>query len=293
MEAHLDVKRISGALGAEVDGVQLRDLDDDTWAQLRKLWLQHLVLFFPEQHLTPAEHVAFARRFGDIEIHPFGTKLDAEHPEIIVADSDLGARTDLFHTDVTFSPTPPMASILSMKILPPYGGDTIWTNQHLAYEALAPAMRSFIDGLTATHNASFFGHPEIETRHPVVRVHPETGRRSLFVNRGFTRHINELGKTESDALLDLVFQVSEEPPFQCRYRWTEGTIAIWDNRCTQHYVVNDYSGRRRIERVTVLGDEPSGPARQWEDVETRRTRVASTPTEIDERANSIALVTSS
>jgi taurine dioxygenase len=254
------VEPVSGALGAEITGVDLARLDDSTWERVRELWLEHLVVFFPGQHLAPDEHVSFARRLGTPEIHPFLAKLDEAHQEIVVLDSEQGARADTYHTDVTFSPTPPMASVLNMVVLPASGGDTIWTNQHAAYDALSPALRRFVDGLTAVHSAAPFGRPEIEVVHPVVRVHPETGRPSLFVNRAFTARICELDAAESAAVLALLYSVSEQPFLQCRYRWSEGTIAVWDNRCTQHYAVGDYTTRRVIQRVTILGDEPRGPS---------------------------------
>jgi taurine dioxygenase len=261
--ATLAVQPISGTLGAEVRGVDLSDLDDATWEAVRRVWLDHLVLFFPGQHLAPDAHVALGRRLGAPEIHPYIPKLDDAHPEIVVLDSERGGKADTWHTDVTFSPTPPMASILQMNISPPRGGDTIWTNQYLVYESLSPPLRDLVDGLTAVHTASPFGHPEITATHPAVRVHPETGRRSLFVNRTFTSHFAELRRSESTALLEYLCRWSEQPQFQCRYRWHEGDVGIWDNRCTQHYAINDYDERRVIQRVTVLGDTPTGGAPKW------------------------------
>jgi taurine dioxygenase len=170
---------------------------------------------------------------------------------------------DTWHTDVTFSPTPPLASVLLMARLPRVGGDTIWTNQYLAYESLSPPLRELLSGLSAVHHAAPMGRPDIAARHPVVRIHPETGRRSLYVNRGFTSHIVEVSRAESDTLLEHLFRWSEQPRFQCRYRWTEGTVALWDNRCTQHYGVADYTERRVLHRVTVLGDHPVGDDPRW------------------------------
>jgi taurine dioxygenase len=157
-----------------------------------------------------------------------------------------------------------MASILQMVMNPPRGGDTIFTNQYLAYETLSDPLRDLLGGLTAVHHAAPFGHPEQQATHPVVRTHPDTGRKSLFVNRTFTSHVVELRRTESDALLDYLYTWSEQPAFQCRYQWDEGTIGIWDNRCTQHYAVPDYDDRRIIERVTVIGDTPVGGTARWE-----------------------------
>jgi taurine dioxygenase len=258
-----EVRPISGALGAEVRGAHLARLDDAQWSALRELWLEHLVLFFPGQHLSHAEHVALGRRFGEIEIHPFIPKVSDAFPEIVVLDSDQGARADTWHTDVTFSPTPPMASILSMVVCPRRGGDTLWTNQYLAYETLSAPLRDLVDGLTAVHHAAPFGHPEIRAEHPAVRIHPETGRRALYVNRTFTSHFKEMRRQESDALLRMLCDWSEQPSFQCRYAWSKGAVGIWDNRCTMHFAINDYRDTRIIQRVTVLGDAPRGPAARW------------------------------
>ena len=260
----LDVRPLAGALGAEVRGVHLGTLSNAEWQAVREVWLEHLVLFFPEQHLTHPEHVALGQRFGEIEIHPFIPKVSDEFPQIVVLDSDKGARADTWHTDVTFSETPPMASILSMVVCPDRGGDTLWTNQYLAYETLSDPIRDLVDGLTAVHTATPFGRPEIRAEHPAVRVHPETRRRSLFVNRTFTSHFKQLRRTESDSLLRMLCDWSEQPAFQVRYRWSKGALGIWDNRCTMHFAINDYQESRVIERVTVLGDAPQGGKPRWE-----------------------------
>jgi len=254
------VTPLAGALGAEVRGFQLGQMSAAEFAAFRQLWLEHLVLFFPDQDLTPDDHVAFAQRFGEIEIHPFIPKLSDDYPQIVVLRGEQGARADVFHTDVTFSATPPLCSILNAKVMPPVGGDTIFTNQYLAYSELSAPFRDLLESLTAVHTALAFGHPEQQAEHPIVRTHPETGRKSLFVNRQFTSHIPQLKPGESDALLAYLYAWSEQPQFQVRYRWAEGTIGIWDNRCTQHYAVNDYPPEqaRRIERITVLGDSPAG-----------------------------------
>jgi taurine dioxygenase len=259
----LDLDRLTGALGAEVRGVHLADLDDATFAALRGALAEHLVLFFPDQHLTPDEHRAFAMRFGEVEIHPFIPKLDADHPEIVVLDSGSGAKADVWHTDVTFSESPPICSVLKMVETPPSGGDTMWISQVAVYEALSTPMRELLDGLTAVHTAETFGHPEIQTEHPAVRVHPVTGRRCLYVNRQFTSHFPQLRPDESDALLAHLCTFAEQPQFTVRYRWAPGAIGVWDNRATQHYAVNDYDTRRVIHRVTILGDRPAGDAPRW------------------------------
>jgi taurine dioxygenase len=263
-ETVLDVRPISGALGAEIRGVDLEHLTDDAFTRLRELLLRHLVLFFPEaQGLSPLAHKDFGRRFGELEVHPFLPKLDG-HDEIVVLDSDQGAKADVWHTDVTFSPSPPIASILQIVRCPPSGGDTMWSNQYLAYEALSAPLRELLDGLTAVH---VFAHPDgsyrSEAEHPVVRTHPVTGRRSLYVNRMFTRRIPQLRQEESDLLLGHLFTVSERPERVCRFRWSPGAIAWWDNRATQHYAINDYTERRIGQRVTILGDDPQGEPPRW------------------------------
>jgi taurine dioxygenase len=291
--AEFDVRPLTGACGAEVRGVDLTALDAAAWDALYATWLEHLVLFFPDQALDPDAHVALGRRFGEPEIHPYIPKHDDEHPEIVVIDT-VGGGVDVWHTDVTFSPTPPMASVLQMIVNPPRGGDTIFTNQYLAYEMLSQPIRELLDGLTAVHHAAPFGHPEQQAIHPVVRTHPDTGRRSLFVNRTFTSHIVELRRSESDALLQYLYSWSERPDFQCRYRWDVGTIGIWDNRCTQHYAVADYRDERRvIERVTVIGDVPEGGTPKWEPFAThavyQQGNLAKMRSiEADPRANSIS-----
>ena len=254
----LSVRRLTGSIGAEIDGVDLAALDDDLWAEIHALWLEHLVLFFPGQsHLTPTAHLEFARRFGEPDVHSYLPKLDG-FPQIVVLDSDTGVRADFWHTDVAYEAAPPMASILHLVTTPPFGGDTMWTNQFLAYESLSGPIRTLLDGLTAVHTAASHGKPEVRATHPAVRVHPETGRRALFVNGTSTSHFAELERDESDALLEMVLRRCERPEIQCRYRWTDGAVAVWDNRCTQHYAVDDYQGTRVGQRVTIVGDVPAG-----------------------------------
>jgi taurine dioxygenase len=290
----LEVRPLTGCIGAEVVGVDLNRLDEALWDQIRAIWLDHLVLFLPGQHLAPDAHVALGERLGELEIHPYIPKLDEDHAQIVVLDSDQGAKADTWHTDVTFSTTPPLASILQMIECPPSGGDTLWSNQYLAYETLSDPLRDLVDGLSAVHTAVPFGHPEVNATHPVVRTHPETGRRSLFVNRTFTSHIVELRREESDALLEHLYRWSEQPRFQCRYQWQPGTLGMWDNRCTQHHAVNDYSDRRVIHRVTVLGDRPAGGPIRWKPFQETGSsaaavyrKAAGRPLPTDPRANSI------
>jgi taurine dioxygenase len=261
----ISVRPVSGALGAEVVGLDLGDLDDGGFDQLRAALRDHLVVFLPDQPLSPEAHRDLGRRFGELEVHPYLPKLDGEHPEIVVLESERGMIADVWHTDVTFAASPPMFSALHMRVCPPVGGDTMWTNQHLVYESLSEPMRELLLGLTAVHTAAVFGHPDQQAEHPVVRVHPETGRESLFVNRQFTSRIVQLAPGESDALLQYLWAFSEQPHFTCRRSWTPGTVAIWDNRATQHYVVNDFDAPRVLSRVTVLGDDPqaAGDTGRW------------------------------
>lgn len=260
----LDLRPVAGALGAEVHGIRLGEIDDAGFAEVRAALAEHLVLFFPDQHLTHDEHAAFGARWGEIEIHPFLAKVDDDHPQIVVLDSETGGKADVWHTDVTFRPDPPICSILQMRICPPVGGDTMWANLQLAYDELSAPIRELCDGLTAIHSAAGFGQPTVTAEHPVVRVHPETGRRALYVNPVFTRRIPQLRPAESRALLSYLYEHAVQPQFTCRYRWAEGTVGVWDNRVTQHYAVDDYASQRRIERVTVLGDRPEGGDPRWE-----------------------------
>ncbi|GAB3137448.1 taurine dioxygenase [Micromonospora sonneratiae] len=259
-----EVRPVSGALGAEVHGVDLANLSDEDFAELHRLLLEHLVIFIAgQQGLPPGAHVAFGRRFGEVELHPYLPRLDG-HPEIVIIDSENGGKVDVWHTDMTFHASPPIASILQLVDCPSTGGDTMWTNQYLVYEQLSAPMRDLLDGLTAVHVIRIGDEFSSRAEHPVVRVHPGTGRRSLYVNRLFTSHVPQLSRNESDALLDYLFDFSEQPQFMCRYRWRPGDVAVWDNRVTQHYAVNDYTERRRGQRVTVLGDVPTGDPPRWE-----------------------------
>lgn len=274
----LSIEPISPALGAIVSGVRLADpLDDAAQRQIEQALLDHHVLFFRDQPLTPTQQANFATRFGDLHIHPIYPNVP-EQPEVLVLDTAVTDVRDnaIWHTDVTFLPTPAMGAVLSAKLLPEFGGDTLWASGIAAYEALSAPMKNLLEGLTATHDftRSFplerYGNtPEAlaqweETRrknpplsHPVIRTHPVSGRRSLFVNEGFTSKINELSETESEAILKFLFAHTTRPEFTIRWRWQKDDIAFWDNRVTQHYAVDDYRPARRVmQRATVLGDVP-------------------------------------
>ena len=258
----LDVRPLSGALGAEIRGVRLAELTDEVFAELHRLLLRYQVIVITDQaDLPPAAHIAFGRRFGELELHPYLPRLDG-YPEIVIIDSERGGKVDVWHTDMTFLPSPPLASILQLVRCPERGGDTMWSNQYLVYESLSPPLRELVDGLTAAHVISTRDYTS-RAEHPMVRVHPGTGRRALYVNRLFTSHIVQLSRNESDALLQYLFEYSVSPQFVCRYRWRPGDVAVWDNRVTQHYAVNDYAQPRRGQRVTVLGDHPAGDPARW------------------------------
>ncbi|MFD0373318.1 TauD/TfdA dioxygenase family protein [Streptomyces sp. NPDC127114] len=263
-----DVRPLTAALGAEIHGLRLEDIDDEAFAELRRLLLKYLVLFIPDQEgWSPESRIAFGRRFGELEVHPYLPHLDG-HPEIQIIDSEQDGKIPIWHTDMTYSPNPPIGSVLQIVRSPGVGGDTMWSNQYLAYEALSAPLRDLLDGLTAVHAIRI---PGLESRaeHPVVRVHPDTGRRALFVNRAHTSHIAQLSRNESDALLQYLTEFATSPQFTCRYQWRPGDVAIWDNRVTQHYAVDDYAERRTGLRVVVLGDEPTGNAARWDHYRAR------------------------
>ncbi len=263
-DAGLDVKPLSGSLGAEVRGLRLAGAGADEAATVTGLLAGHLVLFFPDQHLTPDEHIAFGRLFGRLEGHP-NLATDPERPEFfeLRAADGAGGIADEWHSDLTFQDEPSIYSILHMRTCPAVGGDTMWANMYKAYEQLSQPMKELCEGLSAIHNAAPHNRPELMAIHPVVRRHPLTGRKSLFVNEHFTRRIVELSRAESDVLLAHLTRFATQARFTIRYRWQAGTIAMWDNRCTQHHVLNDFEGERVIQRVTVVGDrpEPAAPAR--------------------------------
>jgi len=252
----LDVRPVGAALGAEVHGLDLNELTDAEATAIHRAFAEHLVLFFPAQHLTPDGHRSFAARFGDLEVVPALEKLDDGHPEIVVLNDADTPAADVWHTDVTFTESPPITAILHMVDCPPVGGDTQWINLYKAYETLSAPMQEMLEGMTAVH-VNKYGTGQV-AEHPVVRVHPETGRKSLYVNRIFTSHIRQLSRPESDTLLPFLFRWCEQSCFSVRYRWHTGDVGMWDNRCTLHQRVNDWQGDRRIQRITVVGDHPVG-----------------------------------
>ena len=276
----IEVTAISGALGAEIDGVDLsQPLDDDVFAEVHQAFLDHLVIFFRDQHVTPEQHKAFGRRFGELNVHPHYVPL-AGHPEILEVLKEETATVNVggqWHSDLSCLEKPPMGSVLYALDVPPYGGDTLFTNMYLAYERLSGGMRDLLDTLFAVHSDRTMSDPEArdtknetrsskltsrdvgETRnaHPVVRTHPETGRKALFVNSIFTVGFKGMTADESRPLLQFLFDQAQRPELTCRFRWQKNSLAMWDNRCTQHFALNDYQGFRRLmHRVTVDGDRP-------------------------------------
>ena len=271
----LEVRPLTPTIGAEIHGVDLRQpLAAATVAALRRALLDHLVLFFRNQAIDPEQQKAFARHFGRISVPPFAPKYGSD-PEFIVLDqaSPKGEGADAWHSDNTFMAEPPMGSILKAVTLPPRGGDTCFANMAAAYEALSEPIRRLIDGLRAVHDITKplrkgieRGHttadlaelqrlwPPVE--HPVVRTHPESGRRALFVNRNSTVRIAGLSDAENEVLLPFLCDHVRSPEFQCRFRWDTHSVAFWDNRAAQHYAVPDYSERRVMHRVTLEGDKP-------------------------------------
>jgi taurine dioxygenase len=258
------VQRLSAALGAEIRGVDLTRIDAPQARVLEELLWEHKVVFYPDQTLTLDQHVAFGEHFGQLEGHPHLKNPTTDHPKVFELAASHGGVADEWHTDLTFRPDPALYSILHMIRCPDVGGDTMWANTARAYEELSPPLKDLCQGLTAIHNAEPHGRPEVMTRHPVVRVHPETGSKALYVNEHFTRRIVELSRAESDLLLGYLTRWVASPRFTVRYAWQQKTVAIWDNRCTQHSVLNDFEGERVIQRVTVMGDAPKGSPPRWD-----------------------------
>lgn len=264
-ESALKVSRLAGALGAEVRGIALADVMAKDCDTIESLLHEHLVLFFPDQQLDVEGHVAFGRHFGPLDAHPNLNNPFTQHPEIFELAASHGGVADEWHSDITFQQHPALISILNMIKCPPVGGDTLWASAYAAYEALSPPLQELCEGLTALHDAAPHGKPELTAIHPVVRTHPATHRKALFVNEHFTRRIVELSHSESKVLLDYLINWISTPRFTVRYKWQAGTVAMWDNRCTQHFVLSDFTEQRIIQRVTVMGDIPvAAQSARWQ-----------------------------
>ena len=249
------VSKVSPSLGAEVRGISLAQAGADVVKEIMDLLHEHLVLFFPGQHMTTEQHIEFGRYFGHIEGHP-NVKNLTPYPEILELKGSRGGVADEWHSDLTFQSEPSILSILRVVTCPEVGGDTMWSNMYKAYDELSAPLRDLCEGLTALHDAHPHNRADAMAMHPVVRVHPVTRRKSLFVNEHFTRRIVEMSHEESELLLSYLRRWVSSPRFTVRYQWSKGTVAIWDNRCTQHFVLDDFDGERIVQRVTVVGDVP-------------------------------------
>lgn len=270
----IDVRRFAPALGAEIRGIDLAaGLDDETYREVRRALLDHQVIFFKDQsEIPPAVQVDIGKRFGELHFHPAAPQM-AGYPEIfeihVHKDSKI-ANGEFWHSDVSCDELPPLGTILQIHVLPEIGGDTLFANMYAAYDALSAPMQAMLAKLTATHGSEHVYRGRYSDRgvddagkmypqavHPVVRTHPETGRKALYVNRTFTTRINELSESESDAILECLFDHCEQVDFQIRFRWQRNDVAFWDNRCTMHHAVWDYwPHERKGRRVTIKGDRP-------------------------------------
>ena len=273
----IEVELIAGALGAIVTSVDLRHpLDDQTIAEIRAAWLENLVIFFRDQELTPSEFLSFARRFGALDQYPFVKGIEG-YPEIIQVAKIEHERINfggIWHSDTTYLELPPMAAMLLAREVPPVGGDTLFANMYLAYDALSVGMKRLLDGLVGISTSAKAdvsrtredrikdsptdqARKSFEAAHPVVRTHPETRRKALYVNIAHTARIKDMTEEESAGLLQYLFQHQVRPEFTCRFSWKPGSLAFWDNRAAQHNPINDYHGHRRVmHRISLAGDVP-------------------------------------
>jgi len=268
----ISVDKLTPIIGAEIDGVNLAGpISNRQMDEVHRALAENLVIFFRDQNLTPEQHLAFGRNFGDLHIHPAAPHAPG-HEELMIIHADKDsprANGEGWHSDVSCDPEPPMGSILYIKTCPPKGGDTLFANMYAAYDALSDRMKVYLDGLLAVHDGEEnyrgtyknFGvadkpvYPRAE--HPVVRTHPVTGKKALYVDRGFTRRILGVPRDESHGILNYLWTHMENPLFQCRFRWQPNSVAFWDNRCVQHRAMWDYWPHTRSGfRVTVAGDRP-------------------------------------
>ncbi len=281
--SELEIRPLAGALGAEILGADLsRPVPDETFAEIHRAFLRYGVVALREQKLDREAQIAFGRRFGRLDVHPIANGMD-EHPEMVRVWKPAGESAFFgtgWHSDNSFFAEPSAATLLYGETLPPHGGDTLFASMERAYEALSEPMKAFLAPLSAVHSASRAYDPKTtgdakyrgeaaitytfseviyeEVEHPVIRTHPETGRRGIFVNPMFTQRIVGLNANESDALLALLYEHATRPDFTCRVRWEPGTLTIWDNRCVQHYALDDYREFERVMyRVTVQGTRPA------------------------------------
>ena len=272
----ITAKPIAGALGAEIEGINLtQSLCQDDYKQIRKLLIEHEVIFFRNQDISPAQQKDLAHSLGPLQTHPAYETVEG-FPEITILESTAQKPTKIeaWHSDMTFRQHPPLASVLRSKITPVRGGDTLWASMTTAYERLSEKMKHFLDGLYAVHDfrhgfkesleesggaerlaQAVNDNPPVE--HPVIQIHPESGKKVIFVNSLFTTHIVGITQAESRAILDFLFEHIKMPEFTCRFSWEPNCIALWDNRSTQHKPINDYfPAHRKLHRITIYGDLP-------------------------------------
>jgi len=271
----MTVQPIAGALGAEISGIDLSErLDDATFGQIHRALLDHCVIFFRDQDITPEQQLGFARRWGDIHLHPHlpGLPGTPEILEIVKDKKDIHTLGGYWHTDQMFTPTPVMATMLYAKQVPPHGGDTLFTNAYLSYDSLSDGMKEMLDGLrtvniyemkkgrAAAMRVTALDEEPVQAEHPLIRTHAETGRKTLYISyAGITRRLAGMTDAESEPLLGYLREHAARPEFTCRFRWVAGSLAVWDNRCVQHLAVNDYHGHKRVmHRITIKG-ERTGP----------------------------------
>jgi taurine dioxygenase len=276
---HFSVQPIAGACGAMISGINLLEkISDEAIAEVRAAWLKHGVIFFRDQPLPPADFLAFANRFGEVVEYPFVKGIEG-FPLIIPVlklEHERNNFGGIWHTDTAYLKTPPMATMLLAREIPPYGGDTLFASGYAAYEALSPGMKAMLETLKGVNTSGKAdvtktredrikdsgsdqgkAKEDLVSEHPVVRTHPETGRKSLYVNFGHTARFAGMTEEESKPLLDYLFQHQTRPEFTCRFSWQAGSLAFWDNRCMLHNPVNDYHGfKRLLHRVTLKGDVP-------------------------------------
>ena len=270
MASSITVSPLTPAIGAEIGNIDLRQVSSDEIADIRATLLEYKVVFFRDQTLTQAEHISFAREFGDLEIHP-ATPKSQSNPEVlhIAHGPESKGKENFWHSDVTWREKPSLGSILKAVEVPAVGGDTLFANMVMAYELLPDDIKEAITGQVAIHDIArvFAGrlnksaeelrerYPPME--HPIVRTHPETGESVLYVNTAFTSHIKDMEEGDSARLLRKLYRTAANPEIQCRFRWQPGSLAFWDNRASQHFASSDYFPQvRKMERVTIAGDRP-------------------------------------
>lgn len=286
----IEVRPLAGNIGAEIFGPDLSRLTDEVFAEIHDAFMKHCVIFFRDQDLTLEDHYNLVRRFGPLLEDPFIKPPEGQNEVTMVAREPHETHTfgESWHTDTSYMKKPPAATLLYALEVPPYGGDTLFANQYLAYETLSPGLREVLDGLVAIHDTKGYNQilltkfkpdwsvkprlddkmeeaAKIVTEHPLVRTHPITGRKALYMSRGYTRYFKGWAFDESRVLIDWLADWQVKPEFTCRFRWEKGSLAIWDNRCALHKAMNDYRNVRRImRRIMAEGDKPQGPALRHE-----------------------------